>query len=210
MKVAIFGASGGTGEQLTQQALSLGHEVTAFVRNPNQIRYRHNNLKLLQGDVLQAQEVERAVIGQDAICNALGVTDSNQPHLCSRGTQSIITAMQKYGVRRIITVTGLGTGCDEPLYMGIGSKLLLRLATLWFYRGFKDKQLQDQYLRNSDLDWVIVQPPLLTDNPPTGNYQHGQFQVRVWGKISRPDLAAFMLEQLISDRYIQKSTVIHY
>jgi len=74
MKLVIFGASGKTGRQLVEQALTRGHAVTAFVRNPGKFRLTHANLQLAQGDILNYDTVEPAVRGQDAVLSALGVT----------------------------------------------------------------------------------------------------------------------------------------
>ncbi len=73
MKLLIFGATGGTGRQLVEQALAQGHVVTAFVRNPAKFRVSHANLRVAQGDVLRYDTVEPAVTGQDAVLSALGV-----------------------------------------------------------------------------------------------------------------------------------------
>jgi len=73
MKLLIFGASGGTGRQLVQQALAQGHLVTAFVRNPSKLPIAHQNVRIVQGDALRYDAVEPAVSGQDAVLSALGV-----------------------------------------------------------------------------------------------------------------------------------------
>ena len=73
MKLLIFGATGGTGRQLVEQALAQGHLVTAFVRNPSKLGIAHQNLRVVQGDVLRYDTVEPAVCGQDAVLSALGV-----------------------------------------------------------------------------------------------------------------------------------------
>jgi putative NADH-flavin reductase len=76
MKLLIFGATGGTGRQLVEQALAQGHFVTAFVRNPAKFHVSHANLRVAQGDVLRYDTVEPAVTGQDAVLSALGVHPS--------------------------------------------------------------------------------------------------------------------------------------
>jgi putative NADH-flavin reductase len=73
MKLLIFGATGGTGRQLVEQALEQGHEVTAFVRNPAKVTTKHEKLKVVKGNILDCHSVGAAVAGQDAIFSALGV-----------------------------------------------------------------------------------------------------------------------------------------
>ncbi len=72
MKLLIFGATGGTGRQLVDQALAQGHEVTAFARNPENVTAKHDHLKVVQGNVMDATSVETAVAGHDAVLSALG------------------------------------------------------------------------------------------------------------------------------------------
>jgi putative NADH-flavin reductase len=73
MKLVIFGASGGTGRQLVEQALAQGDLVTAFVRDPVKLPLTHPNLRITQGDALRYDTVEPAVAGQDAVLSALGI-----------------------------------------------------------------------------------------------------------------------------------------
>jgi putative NADH-flavin reductase len=72
MKLLVFGATGGTGGRLVQQALEQGHVVTAFARDPRKIRLTHENLRVVQGDILRPESVETAVAGQEAVLSALG------------------------------------------------------------------------------------------------------------------------------------------
>src|SRR5579864_2671660 len=73
MKILIFGATGGTGRQLVEQALAQGHTVTAFARDPNKVALKHPNLRVAQGNMLQPASIEAAVARQDAVLSALGV-----------------------------------------------------------------------------------------------------------------------------------------
>lgn len=107
MKILIFGATGGTGSQLVEQALTKGHEVTAFVRNPAKLPLNHKNLKIVQGDVLNYATIEPAVLGQEAVLSALG-SGTKKDTLRSTGTRNIILAMEKHGVKRFICETSLG------------------------------------------------------------------------------------------------------
>ena len=76
MKLAIFGATGGTGRELVTQALAQGHEVTAFARTPTKLALHHERLRVVEGNVLDYAAVEQAVIGQDAVLCALGSPSS--------------------------------------------------------------------------------------------------------------------------------------
>ncbi len=89
MKILIFGATGGTGRHLVEQALTKSHEVTAFVRNPAKLSLNHKNLKITQGDVLHYPTVEPAVADQQAILSTLG-SGTKKDTLRSTGTRHTI------------------------------------------------------------------------------------------------------------------------
>lgn len=73
MKLVVFGASGGTGKRIVQQALRQGHVVTAFVRDPAKMRAAADgNLRVVRGDVLDAESVNAAVAGQEGVLSAVG------------------------------------------------------------------------------------------------------------------------------------------
>jgi putative NADH-flavin reductase len=110
MKLLIFGATGGTGRHLVQQALTQGHTVTAFVRDPARLDLAHPNLTAVQGDVLDPAAVERAVPGHDAVLSAIGAPASKTGTLRSVGTRNIVRAMERTGVRRLISQASLGYG----------------------------------------------------------------------------------------------------
>ena len=103
MKLTIFGATGGTGKLLVEQALAAGHEVVAFVRNPAKLMIKHERLTIVQGELADQAAVERAVQGAEAVISALGPRPGEAGRKpLTRGTQNILAAMQKYGERRLV------------------------------------------------------------------------------------------------------------
>jgi putative NADH-flavin reductase len=104
MKIVVFGASGGTGVKIAEQALAAGCAVTAFVRDPAKLGLQHANLTLFQGDVLDAA----AVAGQDAVISALGPSRPPVPGMMETAARNIVAAMQEHGVRWLISTTGAG------------------------------------------------------------------------------------------------------
>ena len=110
MRLTIFGASGLTGTCLVSQALDLGHDVTAFVRGAGSVAQTHPNLDVVVGDVASTADVERVVNGQDVVLMSLGVKMGVPDQVCTIATATIVPAMQKFGVRRLLNVSGLGTG----------------------------------------------------------------------------------------------------
>lgn len=207
MKLAIFGATGSVGTHLVRQALELGHEVTAFTRNPGGITPPHQNLSIAGGDVRDAGAVASAVAGQDAVLIALG--DGRAGTIREPGTRTAIEAMRRGGVRRLVCQSTLGVGESDGnlnfLWRRVMFGLLLRAA-------FADHVRQEQAVRESGLDWTIVRPAAFTDGPRTGSYRHGfagdDRTTRL--KISRADLAAFLLEQLDDATYLRRTPGISY
>ena len=205
MKLLIVGATGGTGRALVEQGLARGHHVTAFVRNPTRLAIQHERLAVARGDVLDPASVEAAVRGQDAVLCALGHERWFYPtRILSDGTRNLIRAMESQGVRRLVCETALGIG-DTWGRMGLYYTLFVGVFILPFY--FFDKVRQERVIRASSLEWVIVRPGALTNGPKRGPLRHGP-DVGHWlwtVRISRADVAGFMLDQLTDDAYLRRT-----
>lgn len=210
MRLTIFGASGLTGTCLVSQALELGHDVTAFVRAPGSVTQTHPNLDVVVGDVASTADVERVVNGQDVVLMSLGVKMGVPDQVCTIATATIVPAMQKFGVRRLLNVSGLGTGEARGQLSALG-KLVANGLRVLDRHAFRDKESQDALIRNSDLDWISVCPPWLTNGPHTGVYQVGcDLRPPINAKISRADVADFMLKHLIDPTFVRKSPILYY
>ncbi len=210
MKLTIFGSTGGTGRQVLVQALKHGHDVTAFARRPEKLDQKHGNLQIVRGDVMDFALVERAIQGQDAVLCSLGMPNiMDKSQLRANGTKNIIRAMEKTGTRRFICQSSLGAG-DSREVLPFHYKYLL--APLFMRHLYSDHNIQENYIRESQLDWTIVRPGILTDAEHTGTYQHGftADNKSVTVKISRADVADFMLRQLTEDTYMYKTPCISY
>ena len=202
-RVLIVGATGGTGRQLVTQALERGYAVTALVRNPSRLQVEHPQLRVIQGDVLDYASVEVAMRGQDAVLSALGHKRFFYPtRILSEGTRNILRAMETHGVARFVCATSLGIG-DSGGRMGVYYTLFVIPVILPFY--FWDKTRQERIIAGSNVEWVIVRPGMLTNGDKRGSYRHGpdvgSFLATV--RISRADVADFMLNQLASDAYLR-------
>jgi len=205
MRLLIIGATGGTGRLLVAQALERGHQVTALARKPASVRLQHERLRVVGGDVLDYASVERAVRGQDAVLSALGHKRWFYPNrILSDGTRNLLRAMEALGVRRFVCETSLGVG-DSRGRMGLYYTLFVIPFILPLY--YWDKSRQERLIRASPLDWTIVRPGVLTNGPRRGRYRHGP-RVGSWiwtVRISRTDVADFMLNQLTDDTYLRSA-----
>jgi putative NADH-flavin reductase len=201
----IIGATGGTGRQLVEQALERGYVVTAFVRSPSKLQSNNPQLKIIQGDVLDQGAVAKAMTGQDAVLCALGHKQFFRPtRILSEGTRNILRAMETHGVARLVSETSLGIG-DSAFRMGLYYTFFVIPVILPFY--YWDKTRQERLIAKSSVDWVIIRPGVLTNSEKRGRPRHGpHIGSFLWTvRISRADVAAFMLDQLGSGTYLRSA-----
>jgi putative NADH-flavin reductase len=205
MKVLVVGATGGTGRQLVTQALERGLHVTALARNPAVLGIDHPRLRVVGGNVLDRAMIDETVRGHDAVLSALGHKQFFRPtRILSDGTRNLLRAMEGQGVRRLVCETALGIGGSAGR-MGLLYTLFVIPVILPFY--FWDKTRQERLVAESRVDWIIVRPAALTGGARRGTYRHGpNIGSFVWTlKISRADVADFMLNQLTDDTYLRST-----
>jgi len=209
MNVLVFGATGATGQQIVRQALSRGHRVTAFVRRSEALGTTKDQVRIVVGDIRRDKSrVAEAMHGQELVISALGRGNSlRSDHLISQSMEAIVPAMQQAGVRRIILMSAFGVGeslRDAPFIPGIMFRTLLRDL-------FADKKSAEEKLRASSLDWTIVYPVLLTNGPLTGRYRAGErLDLHGMPKISRADVAHFILAEAEVRAFVHKVAVVSY
>jgi putative NADH-flavin reductase len=209
MKLVIFGSTAGTGRELLEQALEQGHDVSAFARTPEKIDdLEYPNLQVIQGDVLDSAAVEAAIAGQEAVLCTIGA-GAGMTTLREDATRNIVQAMDRTGVQRLICQSSLGVG-DSRANLGAFTRHVI--VGLFLRHAFADHERQEAVIEQSPLKWTIVRPPHLLDTPRTGVYRHG-FPPKdrdIKGKISRADVADFMLKQLTDDSYLQSTPGVSY
>ncbi|TKC05851.1 NAD(P)-dependent oxidoreductase [Pedobacter frigoris] len=206
MKLIIFGATGTVGKELVKHAVENGYDVTAFVRHPEKMQNTNNpNLKICKGDVLNIVDVENALKNQEVVLCALG--DGNVGKIRALGTKNIIEAMHKSGPKRLICQTTLGMGESYGNLNFIWKHIMFGML---LKKAFRDHQLQERYILNCNLDYTIVRPSALTDGDITKQYKigfDGNFK-KLKLKISRADVADFMLQQIATSQFTKKAVSI--
>jgi putative NADH-flavin reductase len=209
MKLLVIGASRGIGFNVLQQALQAGHEVTAVVRDPKRLPIRHERLKVVKGDILEKNVIEGAVNGQDAVCVTIGIKPTRKPvSVFSEGTKNVVEAMKKTSCKRLICVTGIGAGDSRNHGGFFYDKIIYRLL---LKRIYEDKDRQEAIVRESGLDWVIVRPGFLTNGIHTGKYRIlTELDGVKAGKISRADVADFILREVTEMRYRRQTPLLTY
>ena len=208
MRVLIIGASKGIGLETTRQILDYDHNVRALARSSTAIAISNPSLEKMWGDALKTEDVVTALVGVDVVIQTLGVGlgDLFRPvHLFSEATRALIQAMRIQGVKRLICVTGFGAG-DSRASINCLQRLPFQFV---LGRAYDDKSLQEQLIKESELDWTIARPGVLTSGPRTGHYQMLS-EASQWrnGSILRADVADFLVRQIGDQTYIRKSPVL--
>jgi putative NADH-flavin reductase len=195
-KIALLGASGQTGQQFLIQALAKGYSVKALVRNPEKITQKSPNLTLIKGDILNQNDVNQCLEGTDIVVSLFGRVKDSPDWLQANGTQNLLNAMQKHKIERIISLSGGGLPFpekDEPKFVDKLIRTIMKIATP---KILNDAIKHAEELRKSGLKWTIVRGPRLTNDPQVGQYRIGWVGVNGSTKISRADLADFLVKQL--------------
>lgn len=210
MNITIFGANGRVGSIVMELALARGHKVTAVCRRDGQITLNAPNLKIVLADVnYPDSRIENAVAEADAVIISLG--NDRHPEICYIGTENIVAAMKKSGVRFVETVTGMGASEETYKQMTLRQKIEVKLTKLFVRNGFQAKSRQDRILRDSGLEFINVEPGWMSNGAATGYYKSGTAlpDAGMFRTITRPDLANFMLDNIEKKRYLCHSVLIY-
>ncbi|MDR3439293.1 SDR family oxidoreductase [Telmatospirillum sp.] len=209
MKILVLGATGATGLLIVRQALAQGHSVVALVRSKAKAEaVGLVDVDLVEGDATDETALARAIAGCDAVISSLGTAMSpfREVTTLSTATRALVNVMTAQKVLRLVCITGLGAG-DSRSHGGfffdrVFLPLLLRKV-------YDDKNRQEDIVRASTLDWTIVRPTVLNNQPARGNIRaltdlstvHG-------GSIARADVAEFVVQQLATDAWLRKAPLI--
>jgi len=204
MKLVIFGATGKTGKILVNQALNNGHYVIAYVRRENNDLQTHKNLKIIVGGLEDNNKLLEALTGADACISALGgnsITKHSTEFIA--GFNKIVSLTQQVGIKRFIYLSSIGVG-ESRYYMGAIIRFLI--VDLMLRVPLADHNINEKVLTQSNLKWTIIRPGSLTDGEITNNLKHSSDKIKLKGnpKISRANVAAFMLQTLEHNLYLNK------
>lgn len=202
MKLVVLGATGGTGLEIVRQAVEQGHSVTAFVRSPDKLHAFRDRITIQQGDLLNNAELERVIIGHDAVVSGFGprvpISKADE-HLLQQFAAVLTTAMARAGVKRVIVESVaflFKNSIVPPAYL---------LGRLLFPDVIADASVMERIFEESNLHWTIVRPPQLTDMPYGGKYRVRVGHLPAFGfKISRADVAHFMIKAVGNRSLISK------
>jgi uncharacterized protein YbjT (DUF2867 family) len=207
MNLLVLGATGGTGRLIVHDALEKGHSVVALVRSKARAP-DFPGADIIEGDVRDEGALMRALAGCDAVVSSLGtgVSPFSEVSVLTEATHALIPAMRRSGVRRLICISALGVGDSR----GHGGFVFDRLfQPLLLRHAYKDKGRQEAAIRASSLDWVIVRPAMLTNDPARGSLKAVADLASVnGGKVARADVARFVVEQLATNTWLKQTPVL--
>lgn len=203
MRIALIGGTGKTGRILVSHAIDREWGVRLLAREPDAVP-EQPGLQVEGGDVLDPGPVYRTLAGCNAVVLLLGLTKHNPPDVVSGGTRIVTQVMKKLEIPRIVAVSTIGVGPSIDQ-----APLLRKIAYLTFRKkALADREAQETIIRDSGLEWTIVRPAVLTDDSPTGQARVGTDTSTGTGKVSREDLAAFVLDELEKRNFLHKAVYI--
>ena len=199
MKVIIFGATGFSGQAILAETIKQGHEVTVLVRDSSKVKINHNNLRIVEGNVLDSQKVAFVIQNQEAVIQCLGVGgkgDGKPTTFISDATKIIVDEMQKQNIKRLIALSNVGAGNSIAFQPWFFTKIILTYFMKWLKVIIDDKNRMEPIIMNSNLNWTIVRCPNIVDKPAKGKYNATLDGKGLKLSITLDDLSKFMVGQL--------------
>ena len=207
MKIAVIGATRGIGLALVRAALADGHEVVALAKNPAKMQLLDPKFRVIKGDATSAACIASFVKGQDVVCDCLGTKNvTERVTMFSRSATNLAKALTTEQL--LISVTGIGAGDSKGAGGFVYDKIFMPLM---LKRMYADKDVQEEIIKDRIARWIIVRPGFLTNGPRTGKYRALTDLTGIrGGKISREDVADFILKQAKSPEFLQQAPLVIY
>jgi putative NADH-flavin reductase len=208
MKLAVLGATGSVGREVVAHALAIGDAVTALVREQTRPGELDDRVAVVVGDVADLTAVSRAVEGSDAVVSVLGHAKGSPDDVLGRATANVVAAMRTHDVDRLVVLSSPAVvdAADRPGLFYRAARILLRVVMPAVVR---DHREQARLVEQSDVAWTLVRGPLLfTDGPYTGRYQAGPITSGSGARISRADLADFLVATASDDEFVRMKPLV--
>jgi len=212
MKILLLGANGAVGQLALDELLKLNHEVKALVRNASAMQTKHPRLTVVQGEPTNAADLEKLLAGQDVVLSTLGARTNKKTTLRADVARNLAAGMKKHGVRKLVWLDAAGVGSSREFVRRSSFFFGKIVIPLFLDNMYEDAAVADAIIEKSVSDWVIVRPMSFTNNARTGNISvvtDMSLTVRLRLRITRADVAAFLVEQVVIDDYVGQMPVIY-
>jgi putative NADH-flavin reductase len=208
MKLCIFGATGRTGSRLLDQALASGHEVKVLVRTPAKLAMTSEKLEVVVGDMTNRGDVDQVVGGVDAVIMAAGPVKGSPVDMIENAARVIVDTMKTAGISRLVWLTGAGV-IDERDGRAFSRNLIRGLMKVVAGKVLTASEHAYETVASSGLDYTIVRPPMLADEPGGINLE-GSYTPPKPIPVGRGDLARFLLDAAVSGSWVGESPLVSY
>ena len=205
MQVTIFGANGKVGRLVVSECLKQGNVVNAFIHGSNPFN-PDKNLNIVQGDIYSYEDVEKAMIGSDAVISTLGSWGTPKKDILTQGMKNIISAMKKLRIDRIITLTGAEARAKGDK-LGIIHRLMHLFLSIVSGKILRDGENHIELLENSGLDWTTLRSPVMNSRGSV-KFKLSNKRSLPWKNINRESVASELINQIASIENISKAPFI--
>jgi putative NADH-flavin reductase len=209
MKLTILGSTGFVGKVLIKKAIAEGYQIKTLARDPGKLVEFKDKIQIIIGSVFESSSVEAAIEGSDVILSTIGPPQRNpgDPLQYEKAMKNIVSAMDKYGIKRYIHIGGAVHEGGENEVWNFSRKLLRSFLNLVGKQILVAKHLEWEVLKSSDLDWTLVRPPRIANEEASGNIFADEKMLKSL-KISVGDLTDFILQQISSKDWIRKAPLV--
>jgi uncharacterized protein YbjT (DUF2867 family) len=195
MKLFVIGATGRTGREVVQQALTRGHHVTAFVRSPEGVGAKSEQLTVVKGDATDEEQLFSAMQNHDAVISTLGPRKVFKPgSLLHDSALATTRAMKRAGIKRLVVLSAAAH------FPGIPN----RIASFIMRNHMRDSLAMEGIVQSNGLVWTIARPPRLTQGDSTTYRSREDAAPRMGFTLDRKAVAAFMLDAIEQTKHLHK------
>ncbi len=205
--IALFGISGKTGSILAKKLVAKKFIVKALVRNPSKVFFSSPKISIIQGDVLNFNQVLDTIRDADAVINVIGHVKGCPKNLQTIATGHIIKAMNELHISRLIDLTGNAVTVegDNPGIIDRASFFVMKhLAGLAMKNRFNDGVEHTRLIQNSDLEWTVIRAPVLLPKPATAKTYIGMVGHIPGHSLTYDDLVNEIVNILVNKSFIRQ------
>jgi putative NADH-flavin reductase len=211
MNILLLGANGAVGQIVLADLLNANHKVKALVRKASAMRTSHARLTVVQGEPTKASDLHEVLVGQDAVISTLGARTNARTTLRADVARNLVDGMNRHGVRKLVWLDAAGVGSSKEFVQRSSFFFGRIIMPLFLNHMYEDAAVADSLIEKSRCDWVIVRPMSFTNRVKTGRVSvvtDMSLTVQLRLRITRADVAAFLVEQVVKNDYVGQMPII--